>query len=85
MLGAEEGRFEIDLRDSVISLEPSPFYLGYGFRTKPLAEEYAFPFYYTRGGKGAVLTLLPGRWGFISQRAAIYVFPFQIAYAEIRP
>jgi hypothetical protein len=82
MLDTKTERFETDLRDSVITLAPVPFYLGFGFRVKPLSEEYRFPFYYTRGGEGAVLSFPQGRWAFISQPRSIYIFPFRMKYVE---
>lgn len=83
MLDAQTQRFEIDLRDSVVTLQPVPFYLGFAFHVKPLPETYLFPFYYTRGGTGAVLSFPNGRWVFISHPHSIYIFPFQMSYVEI--
>lgn len=82
LMDADGKRFTIDLRDSVLSLQAAPFYLGFAFRTKPNPENYSFPFYYTRGGQGAVLSFLKRRWTFISQSNPIYIFPFQMKYAE---
>jgi len=82
MLDAETQRLDIDLRDSVITLQPSPFYLGFAFHVKPLSEQYIFPFYYTKGGDGAVLSFPNGRWVFISHPHSIYIFPFQLEYVE---
>ena len=74
----------MDLRNYEIALQPSPFYLGYGFHTKPVKENFTYRLYAgTGGGEGAVLSVREGRWRLMSRNGPLSVFPFKMTYLEL--
>lgn len=72
----------VDLRASGIVLKPAPFYLGYGFHTKPVPYEYSYRLYSTVGGQGTSLRIRDRRWTFHTSSHMPYTFPFSIAYLK---
>ena len=75
-------RYVMDVRDFNIALQPRPFYLGYGFHTKPVKKEFAYPMYSgITGGEAAVLSISDGKWR-LRSTSGHFIFPFKIAYLE---
>jgi len=76
-------RHLMDLRDYGIVLQPSPFYLGYGFHTKLFSKEFSYPLYAAmKGGEGAILKINEGKWRLSSRSGMPYIFPFKMTYLE---
>jgi hypothetical protein len=72
------------VRDSAIVLQPGPFFLGYGFHTKPVKESFEYRLYaaHSSKGEGTRMWIKNDTWNIVTG-PGLAVFPFKISFLEL--
>ena len=78
-----KGKLRVLLFDENITLQPGEFFIGFGFHTKSITEQFHYRMYSTNKGEGAMLTFRKDGVNIVSNPHFPYVFPFKMSYRKL--